>query len=165
MSGSTAHRPPPGLLLLLLAVVQPLTEASLLLDRVQQSSASALSSTKETPLRAMLFPGVGLLSGNDALRQSTLRQSTAPVTAQYFQAKEKEDHPQPMQQRFDRATTTQPSNRDLAVAHRFEPAKNVWDWVPFSKSWKNLCEKGRRRGRRSSTPEKMRKRQRRFRRR
>ena len=90
----------------------------------------------DTPLRDMLYPSVGLLSGNDALRQPT-----APVTAQSLRAEEKEDHPHPMQHRFDRATTTQPSNRDLAVAHQFEPAKNVWDWVPFSTSWQNRCEK------------------------
>ena len=130
------HRPTLSLYhLLLLIVIQ--TEASFLLDRSQQSSTSTLSSTKETPLHAMLNPDAGLFSNNNRI---------ATVTAQSLQTEEKEDHPQPVQHQFDRATSTTattastiyPSDRKLAG--QFEPAKEVWDWVPFSTSWRNQCK-------------------------
>ena len=118
------HRPTLSLYhLLLLIVIQPPTqiEASFLLD---QSSTSTLSSTKETPLHAMLNPDAGLFSNNNRI---------ATVTAQSLQTEEKEDHPQPVQHQFDRAAST-------TVAGQFEPAKEVWDWVPFSTSWRNQCK-------------------------
>jgi len=79
----------------------------------------------------MLNPDVDLLSGNNALRYPI-----PLVTTQSLQTEEKEDHPQSVQHQFDRATSTTTTD----VAHQFEPAKEMWDWVPFSTSWRNQCE-------------------------
>ena len=113
--------------LLLQTLIQPPTEASFL-DRSQQ-----LSSTKETPLHAMLYPlhpEVGLLSENDALRHPSATEELHAIQHQHA-----EDHPQPVQQQFDRAQQIQTD-----VAQQFDPAKKASDWVPFSSSWQDKCK-------------------------